>query len=176
VQAGDTLAIRVTGSYENWQQIKVFIDFDNNGLFDMPDEEVSSGSGGILVDTIIMPLQNLVLCHPLRMRIVTELPGAPEPTPCLLTGTPEEGVGQIEDYAILIKPRAVASLTSGNWDQPANWSCQCVPAGSDFVTIHSGHHISVTPAMGMIACAGTALMPGAILDVSGCLYVTGGCQ
>ena len=36
------------------------------------------------------------------------------------------------------------SITSGNWNQPATWSCGHVPQGGDSVIVQAGHTVSVT--------------------------------
>jgi len=174
VKAGDSVMIRITGSYLNPQQIRAYIDYDNNGTFDLPDELVLSVDAGMVDDTIFIPLLAEVICTPIRMRIVSENPHAPEPTPCELVGTPEEGVGQIEDYTVILEPRQVYSVSSGEWDDPAIWSCNCIPGEADFVTIISGHEIAVIPAL-EIECQEVNIEPGAVLNVDGELRIRGGC-
>ncbi|HQW02527.1 MAG TPA: hypothetical protein PLR30_08625, partial [Saprospiraceae bacterium] len=115
------------------------------------------------------------MCVPLRLRIVADHPAAPPPTACLLSGTPAEGVGQIEDYALIVQPRYVESVASGDWDNPASWSCNCIPSSGDFVYIQSGDTINITPQMGLVTCADVHLEPGALLQLDGEMHVAGGC-
>lgn len=173
-EAGDTLPVKITCSYENWAQVRIFVDLNNDGVFASPGELLISGDGGVIEDTLVVPLE-VDLCIPLRLRIVVDHPGAPPPTACLLTGTQDQGVGQMEDYALTVKPRYMESVASGGWDNPASWSCNCVPSSSDFVYIQSGHTMYVTPQMGLVTCADVHLEPGAQLQLDGEMYVAGGC-
>ncbi|HZV69487.1 MAG TPA: M43 family zinc metalloprotease [Saprospiraceae bacterium] len=113
VHAGDIVPVTVTGSYENFQHIRVFVDYNNNGVFNLPGELIMSGDGGSLSANISIP-SSAVFCKPLRLRVVTDHPSAPVPTACMLTGTAGEGVGQVEDFAVIIKPRTIQSVASGN--------------------------------------------------------------
>jgi hypothetical protein len=88
----------------------------------------------------------------------------------------EYGVGQIEDYTVIIRHRQVESIASGQWNNPAIWSCNCVPGGNDAVNINGGHSIQITPGMGLIECADLHLEPGAVLNLNGVMHVAGGCD
>ncbi|MVM39062.1 hypothetical protein GO730_18450 [Spirosoma sp. HMF3257] len=37
----------------------------------------------------------------------------------------------------------IRSLASGNWNNPATWSCNCVPGAQDVITIMDGHRVEV---------------------------------
>lgn len=176
--AGTDVLLRITGSYENWQQIRVYLDLNHNGVFDLPDEVLLSQDGGIVWETIHVPIVDAqVLCTPLRLRVVADHPTAPEPGPCAITGTSEEGTGQVEDYTVVIKPRVIESISSGNWNNPDMWDCQCVPGDTDLVRIASGHTITVTHAMGALTCFELELQgSGAVLNVDGVLHIVGDCQ
>ena len=174
VAAGDSIPMRITCSYENWAQVKIFLDLNNDGVFTSPGELMTSGDGGFIEDMLVVPLQ-IDMCVPLRLRIVADHPAAPPPTACLLSGTPAEGVGQIEDYALIVQPRYVESVASGDWDDPASWSCNCIPSSGDFVYIQSGDTINITPQMGLVTCADVHLEPGALLQLNGEMHVAGGC-
>jgi hypothetical protein len=176
VSAGENVPIQITCSYQNPSQIKVFLDFNNDGVFTLPGDLISAGDGGVLEDTIFIPLTPEVMCTPLRLRVVVDHPAAPPPTACLLTGNAVDGVGQVEDYSIIIRPRHVESTSSGGWTTPGIWSCNCIPGAGDDVTIKSGHTITITPAMGSVQCADVHLEPGAILQMNGEMHVAGGCN
>ncbi len=38
---------------------------------------------------------------------------------------------------------AITSLSSGNWNNPATWSCNCVPAACNNVTVDTGHVVTI---------------------------------
>lgn len=174
VNVGQVVPITITGSYENWAQIKVFIDFDNYGTFEPPGELVLDESGGMVSGDVVIPSSSITMCTPLRMRVVADHPLAPPPTPCLLTGTPEDGVGQIEDYTVIVKPRLVQSISTGNWNNPNVWSCNCIPTATDAILINSTHIITVPLALGNVYCASVMLQPGGQLNTLADLHVAGG--
>jgi hypothetical protein len=39
---------------------------------------------------------------------------------------------------------AITSLTSGNWNTPAMWSCNCIPADCNDVTVNTGHVVTIS--------------------------------
>jgi hypothetical protein len=175
VAAGDSVPVRITCSYQNWSQVAIYLDLDNDGVFTPPGELLVSSQGGVIEDTFVIPSTGIPLCTPLRFRVVVDHPSAPVPTACLLTGTSQDGVGQIEDVALLIQPRNIESLNSGNWNNAAVWSCNCIPSISDFAKIKAGHILSITPQMGLMECADMQVEPGAQLLLSGQLLISGGC-
>lgn len=176
-EAGDTIPIQITSSYENWMKVRAYLDLNGDGSFTQPDEMILSQDGGYIEDTLIIPLVNEAdWCTTLRLRIVTDHPDAPDPTPCMLTGTAQDGVGQIEDFSLIIHPRTITSVNSGEWHDYQTWSCQCVPSLSDAIIIQSGHTITVNPMAGTPACADIHLNPGGWLQVNEDLHITGGCD
>ena len=38
---------------------------------------------------------------------------------------------------------AIISLNSGNWNNPAIWSCNCIPASCNDVTVNTGHNVII---------------------------------
>jgi hypothetical protein len=175
-QHGESIFVRITGSFENTQHIRVFLDYDNDGVFETPDELILAGYGGVVQNTITLPINGPLSCTPLRLRVVTDHPSVPPPTACSLTGTAAQGVGQIEDYTVIIGAREIESVASGYWDNPAVWSCNCVPSEFDVVVFNPGHTIQITPEMGVIECGELRLDPTAYLDIDGELRVAGGCD
>lgn len=43
----------------------------------------------------------------------------------------------------VILARDIQSITSGSWNSPSTWSCNCVPLETDIVTINSSHTVTV---------------------------------
>ncbi len=177
VSVGQTVSISITPSYENYSQVKVYLDFNGDGVFEPPGELILDDSGNIVSGDVTIPSAAVQLCTPLRLRVVADTWAAPPLTPCLLTGTPADGVGQIEDYTVIIKPRLVQTVASGNWNNPAVWSCNCVPSATDALLITSGHTVTVPLALGTVNCASLHLQPTAILNAYGNVHVAdGGCD
>ena len=174
VRIGEELPVRITGSYFNYQHIKVLLDRDADGVFEPPGEMLIDADAGQVVDTFVFTTSNIVLCEPLRLRVITDHPAAPEPTACMLTGTMADGAGQIEDYTLSVQPRQVESVTSGNWNNPAIWNCNCIPGAADEVTVGPGDLVTVPLSLGSVTCTKLSLKPGgelrafANVNVIGC--------
>ena len=37
----------------------------------------------------------------------------------------------------------ITSLSSGNWTDPSIWSCNCIPASCNDVTVETGHRVVI---------------------------------
>ncbi|MDX1406841.1 MAG: M43 family zinc metalloprotease [Saprospiraceae bacterium] len=172
VSAGDTCLLRITGSYLNWQQIKVFLDYDGDGQFAVPGEVLLDTSGSIVEDSITIPLDTILFEAPLRLRVVTELPAGPSPDPCHLTGIPADGVGQIEDVTVVVWRREVHSVASGPWDVPGTWDCNCVPGPADLITVRSGDTVTVPALLDSVVCAALTVAPGAAVINGSTVFVS----
>ncbi len=94
----------------NSQRVKVYIDFNNNGTFDVPAELITlpsgTGSGSFFTHTgnVVLP-STVVLNTPIRMRVIADFNSgaAANPTPCgaLL-------YGQAEDYRLIVRNSPLA--------------------------------------------------------------------
>lgn len=104
---GLAYSLVITGSYKNPHRIKAFIDYNNDGDFLDINETLLSSYSGKVTKNIIIPLTGVMVGLPLRMRIVADNPALHGPTSCLLNGTATEGVGQVEDFSVIIDPPPV---------------------------------------------------------------------
>ena len=92
----------------NVEDVKVFIDYDNDGVFSNTENVFSSnGSSANQVHSgsITIPSTGVVLCQPLRMRVVSDIASAPFLFAC---GPLERG--QAEDYVVVVKPPTTATV------------------------------------------------------------------
>jgi hypothetical protein len=112
VTQGSLYTITITGSYGNPHRIKVFIDYNNDGDFNDANETLITVYTDTAKKKITIPTSGVVTGVPLRMRVVADNPALPAPTSCKLHGTSTDGVGQIEDYSVIVMPAAFAN------DQP----------------------------------------------------------
>jgi hypothetical protein len=174
VVKGQVYPLTITGSYQNPCWIKAFTDYNNDGDFDDSGETLIStfASGGIATANITIPSTGVTTGIPLRLRVIAEDPSY-QPTACHLTGVPASGAGQVEDYGVILANRLIVSNTSGPWNAPGTWLCNCVPQFGDEVTIKAGHTVSITPAMGLIQCVKLNLETGSHFNVSGTFMATG---
>ncbi len=111
VTAGSSYTALVKGNYTNSHRCRVYIDFNNDGMFDSLTETVLTGTGNSVTATVPIPT-TAVQSVPLRVRVVAD-PSA-SVSPCLLPGSGGYGSGQAEDYALTIlsnTPPAPVTLT-----------------------------------------------------------------
>jgi hypothetical protein len=125
VTAGTTFPMSVTkgsastSTYSSW--VKIYIDLDQNGVFDLPGEEFLSaaaggfGSGAFTVPTNIT-IPTTALNGPTRMRIVLrETTLASQVTPC----GPYADWGETEDYTLDITGGVAPVAYTYAWDPGA---------------------------------------------------------
>ena len=117
VTQGSSYTITITGSYTNPHRIKVFIDYNNDGDFNEAGETLITSYTGVAKKKITIPASGVITGVPIRMRVVADNPALPAPNACKLHGTSTDGVGQIEDYAIIIMPAAIAQHPSNKTAQ-----------------------------------------------------------
>ncbi len=176
VVKGQTYPLTITGSYFNPCWFKAYIDYNNDGDFDDAGESlipsVSVNYNGTVTVLVTIPSSAVVTGIPLRLRVIAEQPSN-EPTACHLTGDPSDGAGQAEDYGVILANRMIVSATSGPWNDPATWMCNCVPQADDEVTIKTGHTVNITPAMGQVTCVKLNLEAGSFFNVDGSFKTTG---
>lgn len=99
VTTGQTYTISVSTLTPATHNVRVWIDFNNDGTFHATNElAFSADNSYIATGTIFIP-GTATLSTPLRMRVSADHSLKPIPTSC---GNPE--FGQAEDYAIYVKP------------------------------------------------------------------------
>lgn len=85
----------------NTERVRIYIDYNNNGLFTDANELVYSNDGTLNNETHtgtpVVPTTGVVTCTPLRVRIVTDRSIAPVPGPCS-----QLNYGQAEDYSAIV--------------------------------------------------------------------------
>jgi Leucine-rich repeat (LRR) protein len=64
-------------------------------------------------------------------------------------------------------PSNIASIASGDWNNPTTWSCNCVPSPTSNVTIKAGSVVVLTSTMGVLYCKNLTVETGAIFEVKG---------
>lgn len=169
VAKGQTYPLMVIGTYLNYHSIKAFLDYNNDGDFDDAGELLLADYKDSGIANVTIPASGVLTGIPLRLRIVADnpAPGYPtNPTACLLNGTSAEGAGQVEDYAVIISTGVIQSITSGSWNNPATWNCNCIPTVLDEVIVKNSHTVSVTQAMGLVECAKLTVETGGNFTVN----------
>ena len=97
VNEGASYAISVSTPSPSAHNVRVWIDYDNNGSFNATTElAFSENSTTLASGSVNIPL-GAVLSTPLRMRVSADFDGNAIPTPCS-----DLGFGQAEDYSVII--------------------------------------------------------------------------
>lgn len=102
LQAGNSYPFTIKSLYNNTVQARIYIDFNNNGLFTDAGELVYNGTSFLATHTgsIVIPTTATTNTG-LRMRVMIDQVGI---SPCSLTGSVQYGSGRAEDFAVLIAP------------------------------------------------------------------------
>ena len=96
VYAGNTYTLTVKTGVNNPQDTRVWIDYDNDGIFTNSELVMDNQSGYNPSANILIPSNGIMLNTPLRMRIRSDVVSTPK------TACEAPLYGQIEDYAIII--------------------------------------------------------------------------
>ena len=104
--AGDPYPIAITTGNANTENVKVWIDYDNNGIFNNTNEQVfvSNNKAGIHSGYIYTPT-TAVLGVPLRMRVIDDISTYTISSACY---NPQNG--QAEDYTVTFTANALPPL------------------------------------------------------------------
>ncbi len=143
---GTAYTASVTPFHTNWQFIKIWIDYNNDGDFLDAGETVLSGAttGGTVISGSITPPATAVVNTPLRMRVKAEYGGfetslAAMSSCSFIGANATYGNGQVEDYTVTLLspyisttyadittcPRVVllGETTAGKGNDVTTWSC-----------------------------------------------------
>ncbi|PKP46190.1 MAG: hypothetical protein CVT95_07335, partial [Bacteroidetes bacterium HGW-Bacteroidetes-12] len=106
VTEGNNYPITINTGTNNAQDTRVWIDFNNDGVFNATNELVFNApntfnpSGNILIPA------GAVLNTPLRMRVSSDIVGTPQ------NGCTNNDFGQTEDYGIIIQPNTLPPVAN----------------------------------------------------------------
>jgi hypothetical protein len=97
-----TQTLEVITDNLNQQRTRAYIDYNNNGIFEVPAEQVlsteASGTAAYFTHTATFTIPGTAVQNvPLRMRVISDFAGNPYPLPCATLG-----YGQAEDYKVTI--------------------------------------------------------------------------
>lgn len=151
VTAGNSYTLSLKGVSSNSHRLRVWIDYNGNGMFTDAGEQVLTSSANSASAVITIP-QSASVNRLLRLRVMADNPSSAG-TPCAVWGG-EYGTGQIEDHALWIQSSSppctlMTSIQNGNWNSPATWSCNRVPTATDRVQV--GHVVTVGSGMTALA-------------------------
>ena len=120
------------------QNIAIWADINQNGVFDTNEILFQSTTAAKIINgTITIP--NSVSSGIMRLRIRSRYSGLVS-SPCTVYS-----FGETEDYLLnVIQTQPIQSVASGDWNNPATWSCTCIPTVIDDVRVNLNHEINVT--------------------------------
>jgi hypothetical protein len=112
---GQTYTLSVTTGSVNQENVKAWIDFNNDGIFQTGELVLTGTSvalGGTTNATITIPA-TAPTCVPLRLRVMSDFYGSAAPTACT-----NVQYGQTEDYSVYITNPISASIALSNGTNP----------------------------------------------------------
>ena len=104
VQQGQVYPMQVTTGNTLPHQVRVYIDYNNNGSFAEPEELVMEALSAVSPTALVGIAGGGVTGTPLRLRVVADIVGQPVTSCTNLT------FGQVEDYSLLITPSPCTGL------------------------------------------------------------------
>jgi len=99
VTTGQTYSISISTQTPAAHNVRVWIDYNNDGIFNTSTEQVFAADNSLIANGTVFIPGNVTLSTPLRMRVSADHNLNPVPGPCS-----NLQYGQAEDYAIYIKP------------------------------------------------------------------------
>jgi hypothetical protein len=174
INTENTNTINVGVYYSNFQQLGVWIDWNDDGDFNDDAEqqylEEDIAANSTIQHQITYPT-NIPYDDYVRIRLITDLDDRHAGS--LINSACYDSLeyGQSEDYALYIEPAAVSTWTgasSANWGAAGNWSSGTVPTATNNVVIPN---VTNKPTIS----SGTAAVANNItIDASATLIVNGG--
>lgn len=100
VTAGNTYPLSIATGLANDEDVKMFIDFNNNGDFtDLGEEVFTSNQNKVHTGNISIPASGITTNTPLRLRVISDFHAQNISGPCYNPNT-----GQAEDFEIIVSP------------------------------------------------------------------------
>lgn len=151
-----------TGTY-NDEGARVFIDYNDNGIFEPGESVVSfpANSVGTRTLSFTTPSSGMVLDKGLRLRVLSQYAVIPA-NACDI-----DEDGQAEDYTVYFASGVIVwnGNTDTEWYTASNWNNNAVPAAGDDVTIPSG--LTNYPVLtANVNCNSLSIQSGASLTVN----------
>lgn len=110
VTSGDSYPINVITGNSNDEDVKVYIDYNNNGdLSDLGEEVFSSNQARTHTGNISIPSSGVITGTPLRLRVISDFFVENISGPCYNPNT-----GQAEDYEIVISSSSNGNVVTTN--------------------------------------------------------------
>ena len=175
INTENTNTINVGVNSSNWQQLGVWIDWNDDGDFNDDNEQqylvtqlIEQGT------TVSIPLvypSSIPYGDYIRIRLITEIDDRYQDIPSINSSCFQGLIyGQSEDYALYIEPAAVSTWTGANtdWATATNWSSGTVPTATDNVVIPN------TANQPIISSSTAAVANNITIDASATLIVNGG--
>ncbi len=150
-----------TGTSNN-EGARVYIDYNDNGIFDAGESVASfpSNKDGTRTLSFTTPSSGVMLDKGIRLRVLSKFGGIPG------TGCDISSYGQAEDYTVFIVSDATWSgTTSTDWATSGNWNINSVPVSGAKIKIPSGapYYPVITS---NVTCKDLMIMSGASLTIN----------
>ncbi len=107
---GQSYPVTITTGSSYDENLNIWIDYNNNGQFDLPGELAFQSIAGFVTHSGTITISpSAVINTSLRMRISSEYSGNPAPGPCT-----DLQYGQVEDYSVYITSNALPPVAHFN--------------------------------------------------------------
>ncbi len=166
---GNSYPISVTlNSFGSYQNLRVYIDFDNDGILNSTNELVFSKNSvlGVQTGTINIP-SNVVKYTVLRMRVLSN-------TSAIASSCTNPNVGQAEDYGVYIDPCPFMAATSTKTDVTCyngnDGSATIIPTGGTTPYVYQWNIGQTTPTVTGLSSGNYTVT---VTDVNGCIENSG---
>ncbi|MDR1877715.1 MAG: GEVED domain-containing protein [Flavobacteriaceae bacterium] len=173
LKVGVPVPLTISVLYNN-QNVRTYIDYNDNGIFDVDTETVFSTqiNANSSATINVTPPEGAVLNTPLRMRVIADFITS-SISPCY-----NPLYGQIEDFAVILTSSSSCEKVwkgiDDNWDNADNWDPVGVPNSSHCIKIPS---VFPHPVIRGNAEVGSIELIGELkIDAEGHLKVTRGDQ
>ena len=151
----------------NAEGARVYIDYNDNGIFDAAESVVSfpSNTAGTRTLSFTTPSSGVVFDKGLRLRVLSKFGSIPTSACNIST------YGQAEDYTVYFESPVWNGSTNTDWFTATNWSINAIPASGVNVKIPTGrpNYPVLTNA---VTCGNLTIETGASLTVNSGIGLT----
>jgi len=162
LELNKTYNVTVQTGTANNEGARVYIDYNDNGIFEAGESVASfpSNKTGTRTLSFTVPSTGVVLDKALRLRVLSRFNAIPS------NGCDISSYGQAEDYTVLVVSDATwTGSASSEWATSGNWNIKIVPVSGAKIKIPTGAP-NYPVLTGSVTCSDLTIMAGASLTIN----------